>query len=350
MSQAIHSDPAVGTAPVEREPDGDRRSTARRVLDLVGVQNISLLVALAILCAIIGSRNSNFFLGSNIKTIGTTVAIVGILSVMQTVVMLIGGLDISVGSAAGLTSVASAMVFMDTRSAAVGILAALAIGLVLGLFNGVVIVYGRVNAVIATLATYAGFRGVANVISNGSAQGYTGTNSTFIWLARKSVIGVPTLVWILVVLAVIVHLVLRYTDIGRNIYAMGGNATAARLAGINLNRYVIGVYIAVGFVAAIAGVLLTARTGSGQPTSGSQGLELQSITAAALGGTALRGGKGTVLSTILAVLLLGVLQNGLTILNVNSFWQDVAQGGLLVIAVVIQQRGHRTGRAVGLPL
>jgi ribose transport system permease protein len=104
----------------------------------------------------------------------------------------------------------------------------------------------------------------------------------------------------------------------------------------------------VGFIAAVAGVLLTARTGSGQPTSGSQGLELQSITAAALGGAALRGGKGTVTGTILAVLLLGVLVNGLTILDVNSFWQDVAQGALLIIAVVIQQRRRGT-RAVGLP-
>lgn len=103
-------------------------------------------------------------------------------------------------------------------------------------------------------------------------------------------------------------------------------------------------------MAAVAGILLTARTGSGQPTSGSQGLELQSITAAALGGTALRGGKGTVLSTLLAVLLLGVLQNGLTILNVNSFWQDVAQGTLLVVAVIIQQRRLRGALAVGLPL
>jgi ribose transport system permease protein len=104
----------------------------------------------------------------------------------------------------------------------------------------------------------------------------------------------------------------------------------------------------VGFVAAIAGVLLTARTGSGQPTSGSQGLELQSITAAALGGVALQGGRGTIVGTILAVILLGVLENGLIILNVNSFWQDIAQGLLLVVAVVIQQR-RAGGRGVGLP-
>ena len=158
----------------------------------------------------------------------------------------------------------------------------------------------------------------------------------------------PVLIWVLIIVALTAHLVLRYTDIGRNIYAIGGNPIAARLAGININRYVVACYVLAGLVAAIAGILLTARTGSGQPTSGSQGLELQSITAAALGGVALQGGKGGISGTILAVVLLGVLQNGLTILNVNSFWQDIAQGGLLVVAVVIQQR--RTGqRAFGLP-
>ncbi|HEY2674399.1 MAG TPA: ABC transporter permease [Rugosimonospora sp.] len=333
----------------QREPvPPPRPGWPRRLLRAVGVQNISLVIALAVLVAIIGAQNSNFFLLTNIETIGTAVTVVGLLAVVQTVVMLLGGLDISVGSAAGLASVVSAMVFMSTHSAAAGILVALVTGVATGVFNGLVIVYGRVNAVIATLATYAGFRGLANLISNGRAQGYTGTDSTFVFLARGSIAGIPTLIWILVILALAVHLMLRYTDIGRNIYAMGGNATAARLAGINLNRYVVGCYIAAGLVAAIAGVLLTARTGSGQPTSGSQGLELQAITAAALGGVAMQGGKGTITGTILAVLLLGVLQNGLTILNVNSFWQDIAQGFLLVVAVIIQQR-RRGLRAVGLP-
>jgi ribose transport system permease protein len=336
--------PAV---PAESGP-GLRPHPLRRALDVVGVQNLSLIIALIALCASIGSQNSNFFLVSNIKTIGTTVAIVGILAVVQTTVMLLGGLDISVGSAAGLTSVASAMVFTSSSSAALGILVGLLVGISVGLLNGLVIVYGRVNAVIATLATYSALRGLANLISNGRAQGYTGTDSTFIFLARGSALGIPVLVWVLIIIATLVHLMLRYTDIGRNIYATGGNPTAARLAGINLNRYVVGCYILAGFVAGIAGILLTARTGSGQPTSGSQGLELQSITAAALGGVALQGGKGGISGTVLAVLLLGVLQNGLTILNVNSFWQDIAQGALLVVAVVIQQR--RKGlRAYGLP-
>ncbi|HEY3630490.1 MAG TPA: ABC transporter permease [Jatrophihabitantaceae bacterium] len=336
-------------APRVDVPREARPGRARLVVHAIGVQNISLLIALAALVTFIGIRNSNFFLVSNLKTIGTTVSIVGVLAIVQTVVMLIGALDISVGSAAGLASVVSAMVFTSASgSAALGMLAAIGVGILAGLFNGLVIIYGRVNAVIATLATYAGYRGLANLITDGRAQGYTGKDPTFVFIARGAIAGIPTLIWILAVIAVVVHLLLRYTDIGRNIYAMGGNPTAARLAGINLNRYVIGCYVAVGVVAAIAGIMLTARTGSGQPTSGSQGLELQSITAAALGGVAMQGGKGTVSGTILAVLLLGVLQNGLTILDVNSFWQDIAQGFLLVIAVIIQQR-RRGVRAIGLP-
>jgi ribose transport system permease protein len=343
VTSTIHDETGSSSHAATTEP-----GALRRAVRAIGVQNISLVIALAVLVAVIGTQNEKFFLLTNIETIGTTVSVVGVLAVVQTLVMLIGGLDISVGSAAGLISVVSAMIFMSTHSAALGILAGMGVGLCTGAFNGLVIIYGRVNAVIATLATYAGFRGLANLISDGRAQGYTGTDPVFVFLARGSIAAVPTLIWVLAVIAVAVHLLLRYTDIGRNVYAMGGNATAARLAGINLNRYVIGCYVAAGLVAAVAGILLTARTGSGQPTSGSQGLELQSITAAALGGVAMQGGKGTITGTILAVILLGVLQNGLTILNVNSFWQDIAQGFLLVVAVILQQRRRGT-RAIGLP-
>jgi ribose transport system permease protein len=339
---------SLAAAPVVAPDEPARHGPLRRALDVVGVQNLGLVLALVVLCAVIGSQNSNFFLISNVKTIGTTVAIVGVLAVVQTVVMLLGGLDISVGSAAGLTSVISAMVFMSSGSAGLGILVALVVGLGVGLLNGLVIVYGRVNATLATLATYAGLRGLANLISNGRAQGYTGTDPVFVFLARGAIAGIPVLLWIFLVVALLVHLLLRYTDLGRNIYATGGNPVASRLAGISVNRYVVGCYVLVGVVAAVAGILLTARTGSGQPTSGSQGLELQSITAAALGGVALQGGKGSIVGTVLAVLLLGVLQNGLTILNVNSFWQDIAQGALLIAAVIVQQR-RRGLRAFGLP-
>ncbi|WP_328472832.1 ABC transporter permease [Streptomyces sp. NBC_00448] len=322
---------------------------SQRWLARAGGQNLGLLGAMAVVLALFGTLNSNYLSWDNIQVIAEAVTISGLLAVVQTVVIICGALDISVGSQAGLASVTSAMVFTSWGSNAfLGMGVAIAIGAVIGLLNGVIIVYGRVNSVIATLAGLAAYKGVAQLVSDGRAQGYVLNNSVFVFLGRGKIAGIPVMVWLLIVAAVAVHILLKQTDIGRNIYAIGGNDTAARLAGINLNKYLIAVYALSGMVAAVAGILLTARTGSGQPTSGSDGLELQAITAAALGGCALKGGKGGIGGTLLAVALLGALQNGLTVQGVNAFWQNIAQGLLLVAAVVIQQR--RTGeRAVGLP-
>ncbi|OIJ93612.1 ABC transporter permease [Streptomyces colonosanans] len=341
--QTLTSPPA---APVK---DTARPSRARGVLSAIGGQNLSLIGALAVVLTLFGSLNSNYLSWNNIQVIAEAVTITGLLAVVQTVVIICGGLDISVGSQAGLASVVSAMAFTSAGSSALlGIAAAVGVGILVGILNGLVIVYGRVNATIATLAGLAAYKGVAQLVSGGAAQGYVLNDSVFIFLSRGKIAGLPVMVWILVLVAIGVHILLKYTDIGRNIYAIGGNDTAARLAGININKYLIAVYAVIGIVAALAGVLLTARTGSGQPTSGSEGLELKAITAAALGGCVLKGGKGTVGGTLLAVALLGALENGLTVQGINAFWQNVAQGALLVIAVVIQQR--RNGeRAVGLP-
>jgi ribose transport system permease protein len=322
-------------------------SPVRRLIAGIGVQNVSLIIAIALVAVVIGSQNSNFFGVENLKVIGTAISISGLLAVVQTVIIIMGALDISVGSMAGLASVTSAMIF-TSQGAFLGVVGAVAIGIVCGAINGCIIVFGRVNPVIATLATLAAFKGVAQLVSDGRAQGYTGADPFFVFLARGAIAGVPTLIWVLILVAAAVHILLRYTTIGRTMYAVGGNDVAARLAGININRYILGAYMLAGAVAALAGILITARTGSGQPVSGSEGLELEAITAAALGGCALKGGKGTVAGTILAVILLGILTNGMTLLGVNSFWQNVAKGALLVAAVVIQQL--RSGeRRIGLP-
>lgn len=336
------------TTTLTQDVQQPQQGPLRRLLARSGTANASLVAALIVLALFIGLQEPNFFRPANLEVIGTSVAILGVVAVGQTIVMLLGGLDISVGSIAGLTSVSSAMVFTATGSSIVGIGAALLIGVACGLVNAIIIVYGRVNAVIATLATFAAFRGVANLVSDGRAQGYTGTDPVFTFLARGSLLGLPVLIWIFAALAISAQLVLSRVDIGRNIYAIGGNSTAARLSGLRINRYIVSAYIVMGLLAALAGVLLTARTGSGQPVSGSQGLELQAITAVALGGCSLLGGRGNVVGTVLAVLLLGVLTNGLVILGANAFLQDIAQGGLLVAAVVLQQR-RRGLRAVGLP-
>ncbi|MGX6605320.1 ABC transporter permease [Micromonosporaceae bacterium Da 78-11] len=319
------------------------------MLKAIGAQNLSLVVTLVVVLAVFGALNPHYLSMSNITVIGQTVTVAGLLAVVQTVVIICGALDISVGSQAGLASVVSAMAFTSAGSSPwAGIGVALAVGALAGIVNGLIIVYGRVNPVIATLATLAAYKGVAQLVSGGRAQGYVLGDDVFVFLARGAILSLPVQIWLLAVVAAGVHVLLQYTDIGRNVYAIGGNDTAARLAGIKINKYLIAVYALAGVVAALAGLLLTARTGSGQPTSGSEGLELKAITAAALGGCALKGGKGSVAGTLLAVALIGALDNGLTVTGINTFWQNVAQGALLVVAVVVQQRRRGT-RAVGLP-
>ncbi|MEU9292364.1 ABC transporter permease [Streptomyces sp. NPDC048266] len=336
------------TSPAETEkapPTARKRSP----LAALGGQNLSLIGALVVVLGLFGALNENYLSLSNIQVIAEAATITGLLAIVQTVVIICGGLDISVGSQVGVASVVSAMVFTSTGSNAyLGMLAAVGAGVLVGVLNGLIIVYGRVNPTIATLAGLAAYKGLAQLLSDGRAQGYVLNDDFFVFLGRGKIAGLPVMVWILIAVAVAVHVMLKYTDIGRNLYAIGGNDTAARLAGININKYLVAVYALIGIVAAVAGILLTARTGSGQPVSGSEGLELKAITAAALGGCALKGGKGGVGGTLLAVALLGALENGLTVQGINTFWQNVAQGALLVVAVVIQQR--RSGeRAVGLP-
>jgi ribose transport system permease protein/L-arabinose transport system permease protein len=326
---------AVTTEPPPAARAAGRGRRLAGVRDAVGAQNISLLIALALLVAVIGVQNGNFFLASNLINIGVAISVLGIVSIAMTVVIVSGGLDISVGSTAGLASVAAAGAVTAADNAMFGILAGVACGAAAGAFNGLIITAGRVNPVIATLATYSAYRGVAFAVTDGKAVAID--NDTFISLGSDRVAGIPFPVIVLAIVAVAFFVFLRYTDIGRNIYAMGGNPVAARLAGISLSKYRLGIYSLSGAVAGLAGVLLTAKTLAGEPSAGTQGLELEAITAALLGGCALAGGKGTVAGALLGVTIIGVLDNGLILLNVPSFYQLIAKGALLVAAVMIQE-------------
>ena len=252
------SDTAIALKP---ERPASPTSPVRRSMQRVGVQNLSLGIAIVILVAIIGVQNPLFFGLENMRVIGQAVAISGLLAVVQTLVIILGALDISVGSLAGLCSVVSAMVF-TVAGPLLGVVAAVGVGIVCGLINGCIIVFGRVNSVIATLATLAAYRGVADLISNGSAQGYTGSDPFFIFIARGSLLGIPTLIWILLLVAALVHVFLRFTSWGRNVYAVGGNGVAARLAGVNINRYIVGVFV----------VDRPGRRGRGHPDHGAHGI------------------------------------------------------------------------------
>lgn len=344
----------------------ERRGPAaigRQIIASVGAENLSLLIALAILVVLIASQSDKFFLSQNLLNIGQNISVVGLVAIGETIVIVAGMLDISVGSIAGVASVVAALVLLGSGevvggsglavsagNAPVAVIAGIGVGLVLGLVNGFIITALRVNAVIATLATLSAFRGLAFLIAP-DGKPVTVLNQGFIALGtgRLDLIpGWPIPVSLLILLAVAVGfgVLMRYMDFGRAVYALGGNPAAARLAGIHVTRLKLWIYALSGAAAGMAGIILTARTNSGQPASGSQGLELEAITAVFLGGASLQGGRGTIAGTMLAVVLIGALSNGMNLLGIATFYQLVAKGALLVVAVAISQwRQARAERA-----
>ena len=307
-----------------------------RVIERIGIHNISLLVALVGLLVIFGVlRGDVFFSTRNLLNIGMGVAILGVLAISQTGVIVSGGLDISVGSIVGLTTVATAMTIQATDMAGLGLLAGIVIGGLAGLVNGLLITYGRINAVIVTLGTMAIFRGVAFILSNG--QSISIFNDSFRWIGTGRILGLPAPIWVLIAVAIGFYIFMHKSIVGRNYYAIGGNPIVARLSGLKIPNYRVAIYVVSGVMAGVGSILLAARTGSGQPISGSDGLELEAITAAFLGGCAMQGGRGTVVGALLGVAIIGVLNNGMILTAVPTFYQMLAKGTLLILAVFLAE-------------
>jgi len=316
------------------------------------VQNIVLLGALVVIAIIFQILNPNYLTQANFKAIALLVAPIGVMSAGQTLIVLLGAMDISVGAQAGVNSCISAIVFTALGqtwfSAFASMAVAILLGVVMGIVNGLIIVYGRINPIVATLGGLAAYKGVAQVITGGKAVGYVGANSLYKTIGMGSFLGIPIAAWIFVAVAVVFYIFLNRTDMGRNVYAVGGNDLAARLAGINTNKYIIAAYAVMGVCGGIAGIMYTAKMGFGSSVVATAGYELQTVTAVALGGAVMTGGKGGIGSTVLAVLLVGALNDGLTSVNVSIFWQNIAQGLMLIAAVIIQK--SRSGeRRIGLP-
>ena len=295
----------------------------------------ALLIALGLLIAIIGAQKPDiFFLPVNILNIGQAITLLGLVALAETVVLIMGGLDISIGSIVGLASILIALAMKDNNNIFVGVAAGLLAGALAGLVNGVLITKGRIEPIIATLGTMAVFRGLAFTVTKGAPIGIM--DKAFNRIGSGNVLGIPNPVIILIVVAILFYVFLNLTYFGRHLYAIGGNAVAAGLTGVNIQRYKLGIYALSGLVAGVASIILTARSNAGQPNAGTN-LELDAITAAALGGTAMSGGKGSVLGTILGVLILGVLNNGMILLGVSQFYQFILRGALLILAVLIQR-------------
>lgn len=283
------------------------------------------------------SISSPFFLSvDNFRNILLSVTVLGIIAIPSTLLMVSANVDLSVGSTAAFCGMLFAVV-ADDRGLALGILAAVAGGVAIGALNGGLVARMGINSIITTLGTLSIFRGATKLLSNGQ----TVTVSEFRALGSGSVLGVPTPVWLFAVVAVAFLLLMRYTRFGRGIYALGSNEHAARLVGIRPAPNLFALFVLTSGLAALAGLILVSQLRAAAPLAG-EGLELSVVAAVLLGGASLRGGRGTVVGTTVGVLILGTLNNGLTILGVTSFWQEVARGAVLILAVGLDQLRRRT--------
>jgi ribose/xylose/arabinose/galactoside ABC-type transport system permease subunit len=302
----------------------------KRAGDSLGTLGLGLLVVLAIEVIIFTSQSEFFFEGENLKNIGRAMTIVGIAAIGQTVVIIAGGFDLSVGSVMAAAGILSAYLINEGTAFGLAIAAALGLGCAIGLFNGAIVAYLRINPLITTLATLAIVRGLAFVITEGQAE--VVSNQTYLDVGTDEVLGIPLVVVLLVALFLIVGFTIPRTRFGRYMYAIGSNTRAARLAGVRVARWQLVFFGLSGTLAAVAGCVTVSRTGTAEP-SANLGAELDVITAVILGGTSLAGGRGRLFGTFMGLLVIAVLNNGLILLGVPSYWQQVVKGAVLLLAV-----------------
>ncbi|MDD1497544.1 ribose ABC transporter permease [Agrobacterium sp. CNPSo 3708] len=294
------------------------------VLPLAGLIVVSILMGLA---------SDNFFSVNNIMNVLRQVSVVGILAVGMTFVILTGGIDLSVGAVMALVGTLSAGLMVNTGlPASIALPAGLFIGLGIGIFNGALVAWGKMPAIIVTLATMGMARGLGLIYSGGYPV--SGIPSWISWFGVGRIGVVPVPVVIMVVIYAIAWVLLQRTAFGRHVYALGGNELAARLSGVKTQRVKLAVYGISGVTAALAALILTGRLMSGQPNAG-VGFELDAIAAVVLGGTAIAGGRGLILGTLIGAVLLGILNNGLNLMGINPYLQDVIKGFIILLAIYI---------------
>lgn len=317
-----------------------------------GLSQYGIVVFLILLSLYFAHATDGVFLsGRNIQNVSRQIAINTILAVGLTFVIISGGIDLSVGSVVALAGVISMRVLRDglvvgdvtllspfpvhygiILSAFVGLL----VGCVFGLFSGFVITTFRVAPFVATLAMMTIARGLAYVYTDGRPISPLPPEVGDFGASAIPYIGIPTLVFIALLVAMFSHVILSRSSFGRYVYAIGGNEEAARLSGINIRRMKIQIYVLCGMLAGLGGMLLATRLASGDPKSGTM-FELNAIAAAVLGGTSLMGGRGTIIGTLIGALVIGVLDNGLILLGVSAFYQMVAKGFVILGAVILDQ-------------
>jgi ribose transport system permease protein len=329
--------------PVTADAESSDPSGLRRFFSSSAGRNFGLVIALVVLVVVgivtAGDRFANF---DNFLTIVRFASIVGVISIGMTFVITAGGIDLSVGSVMGLATVVASLAAVQMTARGLGpfgwlimVVIAVAVGAAAGLINGIVIAYGRVVPFMATLAMLVAARGLAELISDRKTLivGVPG----FLDFFRDSWFGVPTLIWLFVIVAAVGWFLLSRTTFGRRTVALGGNYEASRLAGLKVKRHTVALYVLAGTAAGIAAVMMMGRTTVGTSTHGLL-YELDVIAAVVVGGTLLVGGRGTIVGTVLGVMIFATLTNVFTQNNLSTSVQLVTKGLIIVVAVLLQQR------------
>jgi ribose transport system permease protein len=301
-------------------------------VNLEWIRSASVVAGVVLLFIVFSVLSSSFYAPGNLLDILLQSSINAMIAVGMTLVVMARGIDLSVGSVVGLTSMITASLL--PQNPLLGIAAGIVLGVVCGLINGVLIAKLKLPDFIVTLGMLSIYRGAALIYTDGKP--IYGIDPIFRAIFAGDVGGIPTPVILALVIALLAFLVVRYTALGEQIIAVGGNEEAARLAGINIDRVKICVYAISGLLATFAGFVLIGRIGAAEPIGGT-GFELQAIGAAVIGGASLFGGEGNPLGALVGALTLGAMQNGLTLLNVPSFWQLVATGVVVIVAVFADQ-------------
>jgi ribose transport system permease protein len=300
-------------------------------------QKFGPLLALVLLFIVITVLNPSFMEPNNILNLLRQTSINALIAFGMTFIILTGGIDLSVGSILALSSALMAGMMVSGLDPILAILVGILLGAIMGVINGILVSKGKMAPFIVTLATMTIFRGLTLVYTDGKPITGIGDSVMFQMLGRGYFLGVPVPAVVMIIAFMILWFLLHKTSFGRKTYAIGGNEKASRISGIKVDRVKVAIYGLAGTMAAIAGAILTSRLNSAQPTAG-QSYEMDAIAAVVLGGTSLSGGKGRLFGTLVGVLIIGTLNNGMNLLGVSSFYQQVVKGAVILIAVLLDRK------------
>ncbi|WP_026973029.1 ribose ABC transporter permease [Aliagarivorans marinus] len=297
------------------------------------------LIALLVLIVIVSFLNDNFFTTHNLLNILRQTSVNAVIAVGMTLVILTAGIDLSVGSILALCGALAASMVAAELPLVVTICGTLLAGCAMGMFSGVLVAKGKVQPFIATLVAMTALRGLTMVYTDGRpiSTGFTDAGDAFAYLGTGYLFGIPFPVWLMVFAFAGAWYLLNHTRLGRYIYAVGGNEEATRLSGINVDRVKIAVYGISGLMSGLAGLIVTSRLSSAQPTAGAA-YELDAIAAVVVGGTSLAGGRGWIIGTLIGALIIGFLNNALNLLDVSSYYQMIAKAAVILLAVLADRR------------